>query len=105
MSNRNDHLLITDIQQAAKRITEYCEGVDFDGFMMTNIVKDAVIRNFEVIGVAAKNISLKTKSLHPEIEWKLLTNSRNRLIQHILELIMKWFGISFNMNCRHFYPN
>ena len=50
MSNRNDHLLITDIQQAAKRITEYCEGVDFDGFMMTNIVKDAVIRNFEVFG-------------------------------------------------------
>ncbi len=31
---------------------------------------DAVVRNFEIIGEAAKNVSKDLKTKHPEVEWK-----------------------------------
>lgn len=90
MSKRSDSLLIIDILHAANKITTYCQELDFDGFMIKEMVKDAVIRNFEIIGEAAKNISLETKGLHPEVEWKLMANFRNRLIH-------EYFGIDYEL--------
>jgi uncharacterized protein with HEPN domain len=90
MSKRNDNLLLIDIQQAAHKITSYCSNMNFDDFMMNEMAKDAVIRNFEVIGEAAKNISAETKALNPGIAWKLMSNFRNRLIH-------EYFGVDFGM--------
>jgi uncharacterized protein with HEPN domain len=44
------------------------------------MLSDAVIRNFEVIGEAAKLVSEETKFNHPEVEWKCMVQFRNVLI-------------------------
>jgi uncharacterized protein with HEPN domain len=47
---------------------------------------DAIIRNFEVIGEASKNIPKKIRDKYPDVEWKEATGFRNVLIHN-------YFGI------------
>jgi uncharacterized protein with HEPN domain len=54
---------INDIESSTAKISEKDFKEDKD-------IVDAIIRRLEVIGEAAKNISIKTKKEHPEIEWK-----------------------------------
>lgn len=50
-----------DIILSMKRIAEYIEGLSFDRFKKDYKTVDAVIRNFEIIGEAAKNIPVEIK--------------------------------------------
>lgn len=59
---------------------------DFENFSEKWIEQDAMIRNFEIIGEAAKNISDNINQNFPEIEWHKLKGMRN-LIAH------EYFGI------------
>lgn len=59
---------------------------NFDVFSENWIEQDAMTRNFEIIGEAAKNISEQTTQKYPEIEWFKLKGMRN-LIAH------EYFGI------------
>ena len=52
---RDPGLYLTDIITAIERIAEYTP-TDFDTFSRTNIVVDAVIRNLEIIGEAARKL-------------------------------------------------
>ncbi len=47
------------------RIAEYIKGLNFNGFKLDYKTIDAVIRNFEVIGEASKNISKEIKDEYP----------------------------------------
>ena len=54
---------------AIKRIQEYCSDIDELGFLKSQLIQDAVIRNFEVIGEASKNIERsfpEYAAAHPE---------------------------------------
>lgn len=44
------------ILEAIDRIQKYCEDMTEIGFLSSEITQDAVIRNFEIIGEASKNI-------------------------------------------------
>ncbi len=58
----------------------------YENFSAKWIEQDALIRNFEIIGEATKNISDFTTQKFPEIEWHKLKGMRN-LIAH------EYFGI------------
>lgn len=62
----------------------------FEDFAEDDKTKDAVIRNFEVIGEAARRVPDDCKSLHPAIEWKRIRGFRNRIIHD-------YFGIDYQM--------
>lgn len=47
---------VAHILDAIGRISKYCEGLDETSFLLNELVQDAVIRNFEVIGEASNNI-------------------------------------------------
>jgi uncharacterized protein with HEPN domain len=47
-----DHII-----EAIRRISNYCEDVDEISFLSNQLIQDAVIRNFEVIGEASNNIA------------------------------------------------
>jgi uncharacterized protein with HEPN domain len=87
MSKRDDRLLKDDIISSLNAILEYTRGITYDDFLASRITIDATIRNFEIIGEAANFISDKFKADYPQIEWRKLTDFRNRLIHH-------YFGIS-----------
>ena len=49
-------------------------------FVENKDLRDAAIRRIEMIGEAAKNISLATKKKYPKVEWKKIIGTRDRLI-------------------------
>lgn len=83
-------LYLEDILQSMKRIEEYLNNLDFKEFKMTRMVVDATIRNFEIIGEAAKNVPDEVQNEYPEIPWKKMYGLRN-LISH------EYFGIDYEM--------
>jgi uncharacterized protein with HEPN domain len=44
------------------------------------MIQDAVIRNFEIIGEATKNIENNFRVKYPEVEWKKIAGMRDKLI-------------------------
>jgi len=71
MSKKRDYkLFLQDIFESIERIERYTKGVTKKKFVENEIINDAVIRNFEIIGEAAKNIPSDLRKLSPEIPWK-----------------------------------
>ncbi|MGC9043046.1 MAG: DUF86 domain-containing protein [Myxococcota bacterium] len=62
---RTDKEFLMDILEALRRINKYVHGLKYEDFLNDDEKQDAVIRNIEVIGEAAKNISIKLKEKYP----------------------------------------
>ena len=70
------------ITEAIDRIDSYLAGMTRDEFLLTTLVQDAVVRNFEIIGEAARNIEREAPevaSTYPDIPWSVMAAMRNRL--------------------------
>ena len=76
----HDQVYLQHIREAASRIREYVEGIDEATFKKSHIVQDAVIRQIEIIGEAAKNLSPNFRNSHPQIPWRDLAGMRDKLI-------------------------
>lgn len=68
------------IKVAIDFIISHTEGLSEDDFYRNEILKRAVVRDLEVIGEAANSISEKTKENHPEIQWRQIIATRNKII-------------------------
>ena len=90
MSKRDVKLYVRDILEAIKAIEKFVEGMDFENFKEDDKTSSAVIRKFEILGEATKNIpqSIKEKYLH--IPWKEMAGFRDRLIHF-------YFGIKYDI--------
>ena len=56
MSERNAEAFLRDMLEAAQRILTYVEGMDYAAFRKDYKTQDAVLRNLEVLGEAAKHV-------------------------------------------------
>lgn len=80
MSDRNPRLLLEDIIEAANKIKLYTSEKTYDSFIADSKTIDAVIRNFEIIGEAAKRLPDTFKEKYPQIEWFRIIGFRNRIV-------------------------
>jgi uncharacterized protein with HEPN domain len=85
--SRDYELRVRDILNASKKILRYTEGMDFDDFLKNELVRDAVLRNIEIIGEAAKKLSTSHKQAYPDIEWRKIAGMRD-IVAH------EYFGVS-----------
>ncbi len=76
---KDDRALLQHIRQAIERVEVYSK-VGEDAFMSDTKTQDAVIRNFEIIGEAAKGLSQELRDKHPHIPWRQITGMRDFLI-------------------------
>lgn len=58
--------------------------------MTDRMRQDAVLRKFEVIGEAVKQLTEATKQRHPDIPWKRIGGMRDRLIHN-------YFGVDLGL--------
>ena len=86
MSSRAWVFRIEDILKAIDKIDSYLGSMTLVQFTKNELVVDAVIRNFEIIGEASKNIPSSIKRLHPDIPWEQMNGMRNLLIH-------EYFGV------------
>ncbi|MBN2754523.1 MAG: DUF86 domain-containing protein [Candidatus Goldbacteria bacterium] len=77
---KNNNLYIKHIIDSCDRVTEYINGIDYETFKLKNLVIDAVIRQLQIIGEAAKKVSDEMKNSHAEISWKDMAGMRDKLI-------------------------
>ena len=69
-----------DILDAIVKIEKYVLGINYEQFKNNSLVRDAIIRNLEIIGEATKNIPETLKNKYKEIEWTKTAGLRDILI-------------------------
>lgn len=92
---RDDSVYLAHILDALRQITEYTAGLDDEAFRSRRMVHDAVIRQFEIIGEATKNLSEAFKNQHPAVPWKDLAGFRDKLIHQYfgVDLALVWRSV------------
>ena len=70
MSERSWQLYISDMREFAHRVMLYTEGFDQGRFVASGLTYDATLRNLELIGEAANQISEEIRSTMPQIQWR-----------------------------------
>lgn len=65
---------------AIGKIFKYTEKIDAEQFKKDELIQDAVIKNFEILGEAAYHISDEFKSKYPTIEWTKIQGLRHILV-------------------------
>jgi len=77
---RDPRLYLQDILAAMESISDFTAGMDLDGFRKDDKTASAVIRKFEIIGEATKQLPEGIRQRHPNIPWKEMAGMRDRLI-------------------------
>ena len=90
MKNNNPLFFLKDINNSANKILKYTENLDYSEFLNSDITKDAVERNFEIIGEAVKNLSDDFKKQYPNIPFKQIAGMRDKLIHD-------YFGVDYEI--------
>lgn len=75
---------LDDMIAFAGKVLAYTKGFDQSGFVASGVTYDATLRNLEMIGEAATHIPDEIRSAHPEIPWRVIIATRNRLIHGYL---------------------
>jgi len=99
---RDYKLYLEDILESIKKIREYIAGMSFDQFCVDRKTQDAVVRNLEVIGEAARNLPDEIKNIIADIEWKKITSLRNLLAHEYFGINQKSYGTLFKTRYRSY---
>ena len=83
-------MYLEDILTAINRISEYIDNYTFIDFKRDYKTVDAVIRNFEIIGEASKNLPEEIKEKYSEIPWAEMYLLRNK-VSH------EYFGVDYEI--------
>ncbi len=75
---------LADMISFAEKIITYTKEFDQESFVMSGLNYDATLRNLELIGEAATRIPEAIRSANPQIAWRLIVATRNRLIHGYL---------------------
>ncbi|MEN6611354.1 MAG: DUF86 domain-containing protein [Methanoregulaceae archaeon] len=77
---RSRLLFLNDIAESIESIRTYVGNRSFEEFSADRMRLDAVVRNFEIIGEAVKNLDEELKSQFPSTDWKGVAGFRDTLI-------------------------
>ena len=76
-STRDWRLYADDIIEACGKIRRYTAGMTFDAFVADDRTRDAVIRNIEIIGEAAKKLPDEVIAKAPAVPWRKVRGMRD----------------------------
>jgi len=85
--SRDETLYLADIQECCEKILRYTQGYTLKDLIHDDRTFDAILRNLEIIGEAAKQIPDETKARYPKVKWRKIGDFRN-IIAH------EYFGVS-----------
>jgi len=77
---------ITEMADAAERILQYMEDVSYHEFKTNSLIRDAVIRNFEILGESVKHIPFSFQKHHNHIPWQKMYGLRNFIVHEYFDV-------------------
>ena len=72
---RLEHILM-----AIGNVQKFLEGKTFDDLNQDKILFYAVVKNIEIVGEAANNLTKELQLQHPEVQWKDVISMRHVLV-------------------------
>ncbi len=87
---RDFQVYFEDIIDALNCIEAYTKGLTYEAFVNDRKTVDAVIRNFEIIGEAAKQVPLSIRREYSKVPWRDMAGMRDKLIHG-------YFGIQLDV--------
>lgn len=80
MKKPNNSFRLRHILDAIEMIGSYLEGFEIGSFNIDRKTQDAVVRQLEIIGEAAANLTTELRDANPHVAWQSAASARNRLI-------------------------
>ena len=77
---KENKVFLQHILDCIGKIGSYLQNADYAKFQTNLMMIDAVVRNVEVIGEAANYLTRDFRSGNPQIEWRKIIATRNRII-------------------------
>lgn len=89
---KDPKIFISHILESIELIERYSKNKTQAQFQKDIAKQDAIIRRFEIIGEAVKNLPPSIKSNHPDIPWKKMAGMRDVLIHEYfdVDLVLTW---------------
>ena len=98
--SRNWTFYLEDVLESAQKIRRYTEGLTFAQFCSQDMVIDAVVRNLEIIGEAARYLPAEARALMPDVNWSKAAGFRD-VTAHIFGARFAHLGCRADQNFPH----
>jgi uncharacterized protein with HEPN domain len=94
-TQRDDSVYLRHIRDAIAKTQTYAKGISKSTFLSNTLIQDAIIRQIEIMGEAAKRVSEKTRSENVRVPWQDIAGMRNKLIHDYfgVDIEKVWFTV------------
>lgn len=82
-----DDAYLLDMLLAARKVIRFTKGVTFQQFQSDELIQNAVMRQIQIIGEAARKISQPYRQENPDIPWNGIIGMRHRLVHEYFRII------------------
>jgi len=86
----SDRDLVRHILDEVRFMRSRAGGTTSDAFLDDEVLKRAFARSLEIVGEATKKLTPAFRESHPEVEWRLLAGTRDKLIHD-------YFGVDYSI--------
>ena len=85
-TDRSDGVYLLHIVESLQDVLDFLSGKDYEEFIDSKLLINAVVRSFEIAGEATKNLTTEFRDAHSEIDWSGMAGFRDVLIH-------QYFGV------------
>jgi len=90
--NKEDAVHLRYMMDAIEQLERYTRGMSESEFFSRPMVQDAVARQIEIVGEAARNVSIEFQDLHPKLPWLKTIDIHSKIVREDfkLNIAMVW---------------